>query len=110
MRQGNMVGKFKVDIGTVYDNFGTSPNLFTFRVWVLMALKIDHFLLFWLRDSFFGDGALFFFAGLETSIAGVMIQSFEVCGFPFRGFCVIFWTFSGHATPVFENRNHSGKL
>ena len=37
MRQGNMVGKFKVDIGTVYDNFGTFPNFFTFEPWGLTA-------------------------------------------------------------------------
>ena len=58
MRQGNMVGKFKVDIGTVYDNFGTSP-----KFWALISYKMDHFFLFWLRYILlicFGDGALVF--------------------------------------------------
>ena len=63
MRQGNMVGKFKVDIGTVYDNFGTFPKFFTLRPWALILYKMDHFFLFWLRYILlicFGDGALVF--------------------------------------------------
>ena len=111
MRQGNMVGKFKVDIGTVYDNFGTSP-----KFWALISYKMDHFFLFWLRyilliflvmEHLF----LIFFPGLETSTAGVMPQTWiEMCDFSIWGICVNFGIFSGDATAVFENRDHSGKL
>ena len=60
MRQGNMVGKFKVDVGTVYDNFGIFPNLFTFGFWALVSLdKWITFSFFWLL-FLLGDGPLIF--------------------------------------------------
>ena len=57
MRQGNMVGKFKVDVGTVYDNFGIFPNLFTFGFWALVSLDK------WITFSFFGWAILLFLPG-----------------------------------------------
>ena len=52
MRQGNMVGKFKVDIGTVYDNFGTFSQLFSPLEMGFDGIKNLPRFLFWLRDFF----------------------------------------------------------
>ena len=90
MRQGNMVGKFKVDIGTVYDNFGTFPNLFTFgpgpKKWITFSSFVRGIPLI----SFLVMEHLFSFAGLETSIAGGMMLV-EMCAFAIWGLLCEFW-------------------
>ena len=99
MRQGNMVGKFKVDIGTVYDNFGTFPNPFTFGPWGLIAfengslfpLLVEEFSWF----LFFGDGALVFLLCRTGSLhrRSNDLISVEMCDFAIWGLLCEFWKF-----------------